>query len=112
MTNRKARQGRRNWSVAVEAASSVCARPRAQQAPNRLARPIGPHLGRFPTMLRPGTGALRQYFLPPSLTHYLALGYWPLATGFALLPHPGAARRTGHSNWCPGRRSAFFISPV
>jgi hypothetical protein len=46
-------------------------RPRAQQAPNVLTRRISLYLCRFPTLLRPRTGALRHDLLPLSLTHYI-----------------------------------------
>src|ERR1035438_7661627 len=41
-----------------ERAVAECARPRAQQSPSMLKRLISLHLRRFPTLLRPGTGAL------------------------------------------------------
>ena len=63
---------RGNPSVTVDATLSECACPRAQQAPNRLMRPLSVHLSPFPSLLRPGTGALRQGPFPPSLTHYPA----------------------------------------
>src|ERR1035437_2933877 len=53
--------------MTAEATVSECARPRAQQAPNGLTRR---NLCRFPTLLRPRTGALRHDLLPLSLTHY------------------------------------------
>src|ERR1035437_7632795 len=56
--------------MTAETTVSECARPRAQQAPNVLTRRISLYLCRFPTLLRPRTGALRHDLLPLSLTHY------------------------------------------
>jgi len=39
---------------------SECARPRTQRAPSGRTRPIPSKLRHLPTLLRPGTGALRQ----------------------------------------------------
>src|ERR1035437_1739838 len=67
----KCPQARRqdNGSVTAETTVSECARPRAQPAPNVLTRRISLYLCRFPTLLRPRTGALRHDLLPLSLTH-------------------------------------------
>ena len=50
-----------------------CAHPRAQQSPITRTCPMPLHLRCFPTLLRPGTGALRQGPRPLSLTHYAPL---------------------------------------
>ena len=69
----------------------MCARPRAQQSPSMPTRPISLHLPRYPTLLRPSTGALRQH-IPLRPYHYpQVLGCLPNPKG-TVSSSPAASR--------------------
>jgi len=83
--------------LSPKATGTECARPRAQQAPSRIALREVPGLAWLRTLLRPGTGALR--WLPWATVAAAAVVLLVAMPQFSKRPAPAPARDSAFARW-------------